>query len=267
MVMIIIIIIIHLTLELKRKSGTPGQCGCGGHWRLPHPPWHRGTAWCPRTPLPAVCCASSPPLPRPCSRARVRGTYRTWPGPSPLWTCGSSTRWGKGTQGKPGGNSWKLMKHWGFWPQMRWGVSRQTWWILMDFTSRKHRNWTKIWLIWDMILGYAGITGLNQLDGVALCTKPLSIYSCRVSKIGHEKKPEGKTKTWGSQSNARNLGVHIKSSRWNSMEDAVTSIGFQKMFFFGTFSHVLVTHLVKSQHLASSIPNPWPLLKFPLERL
>jgi hypothetical protein len=159
------------------------------------------------------------------------------------------------------------MKHWGFWPQMRWGVSRQTWWILMDFTSRKHRNWTKIWLIWDMILGYAGITGLNQLDGVALCTKPLSIYSCRVSKIGHEKKPEGKTKTWGSQSNARNLGVHIKSSRWNSMEDAVTSIGFQKMFFFGTFSHVLVKHLVKSQHLASSIPNPWPLLKFPLERL
>ena len=41
MVMIIIIIvIIHLILELKRKSGTPGQCGCGGHWRLPHPPWH-----------------------------------------------------------------------------------------------------------------------------------------------------------------------------------------------------------------------------------
>ena len=158
MVMIIIIIvIIHLILELKRKSGTPGQCGCGGHWRLPHPPWHRGTAWCPRTPLPAVCCASSPPLPRPCSRARVRGTYRTWPGPSPLWTCGSSTRWGKRdprkTWGKIHENSWHIED---FDPKWHEELAGQTWWILMDFTSRKHRNWTKIWLkygtwYWDML--------------------------------------------------------------------------------------------------------------------
>lgn len=94
-------------------------------------PWR--PAWPPRTPLPAVCCASSPPSPHPCSRARVRGTYRTWPGPSPLWTCGSSTRWG-GPKEDLGGklmktheNSWNIED---FDRKMTWGVSRQTWWIL-----------------------------------------------------------------------------------------------------------------------------------------
>ena len=37
-----------------------------------------------------------------------------------------------------------------------------------------------------------------------------------------------------------------------------------KKCLLGTFSHVLVKHLVKSQHLASSIPNPCPCWNSPL---
>ena len=143
--------------------------------------WHiggnrpiRGTPspWRPRTPPPAAW----PPSPRPCSRARARGTCRTWPGPSPLWTCGSSTRWGGGTHGKPWENpggkayedSWNrrvgdFMGRSGVRSKelvslprkMTWGLSRRTWWFHKQETSEFKQTLVEIWDLWCWDMGKA----------------------------------------------------------------------------------------------------------------